>query len=293
MSAMRPGKFAITACDRFIDVLRAFIDCGWQPVKLFSSPITEPMASNRQVIALAQQHKIPIQLNRMQERDLAGLQDDGCELLVVASYQWRVANWASYLPRAINFHPAPLPNYRGPYPLVQGILDRRSVWATTCHKLAAEFDTGDILASRYFDINANECHESLDLRTQIETRQLASTVAQDLDRLWDAASPQGVGNYIKMWTDADREIDFHCSVQEIDLKLRAFGNFECLARVNDLLYFVRRAVCWPVVHNCAPGVLAHVDGSHYVIACKDGCVALLDWSLVPAGTRIESASRQG
>jgi len=30
-----------------------------------------------------------------------------------------------------------------------------------------------------------------------------------------------------------------------------------------------------VVHNCAPGVLAHVDGSHYVIACKDGCVALL------------------
>ena len=62
MSAMRPGKFAITACDRFIDVLRAFIDCGWQPIKLFSSPITTPMASNRQVIALAQQHKIPIQL---------------------------------------------------------------------------------------------------------------------------------------------------------------------------------------------------------------------------------------
>ncbi len=290
---MRPGKFAITACDRFIGVMRAFIECGWQPVKLFSSPITDPMASNRHVIALAQQHKIPIQLNRMEERDLAGLRDEGCELLVVASYQWRIGDWAPFVSRAINFHPAPLPRYRGPYPLVQGILDGRSQWATTCHKLAAEFDTGDILAARNFDLLPNECHESLDLKTQIETAQLATAVAKDLGRLWDAATPQGEGHYIEMWADADREIDFHCTVQEIDLKLRAFGNFECLARVNDLLYFVRRAVCWPVAHNCAPGALAHVDGSHYVIACKDGCVALLDWSLVPAGTRIESASRQG
>ena len=293
MSAMRPGKFAMTASDRYIGVIRAFMECGWQPVKLFSSPITDPMSSNRQVIALAQQHNIPIQLNRMDERDLAGLRNDGCELLVLASYQWRGGNWAAYLPRAINFHPAPLPRYRGPYPLVQGILDRRSVWATTCHKVATEFDAGDILAARHFDLGVNECHESLDLKAQIETAQLASTVAQDIDRLWDAAVPQTAGTYIKMWTDADREIDFHCTVHEIDLKLRAFGNFECLARVNGMQYFVRRAVCWPVQHNCAPGALAHVDGSRYVIACKDGCVALLDWSLVPPGVRIASADRQG
>ena len=290
---MSPGKFAVTASDRYIGVFKAFIDCGWQPVKLFTAPITSHMADNKRVIELAQQCKIPIQLNRMEEADLANLRDNGCDLLVLASYQWRIGNWENYLPRAINFHPAPLPQYRGPYPLIQGLLDRRTLWATTCHKVAAELDTGDILAARYFDIEPDECHERLDLKAQIETRQLAAVVAQNIDELWNAALPQGEGSYVNMWTDADRTIDFCRTVQEIDVQLRAFGNFECLATVNGMQYFVRRAVCWPVQHDCEPGTLAHVDGHHYVVACQDGCVALLEWSLVSPGVRVDSPYRRG
>ncbi len=284
-------RFAITASDRYIGIFKAFLDQGWEPVKLFTAPTTGAMASNSKVVELAHARKIPIQLSRMRDEDLQDLQEQDCELLVLASYQWKVGDWRPYLRYAINFHPAPLPHYRGPYPLVQGILDKQPLWATTCHQVAPDFDTGDILAMRYFDVQPDECHESLDLKCQIESQQLAAHVARNLDTLWHAATPQAQGRYVPNWTDTDREIDFNATTDAIDLQLRAFGNFECLASIQGMRYFVRRAVCWPVLHNCAPGSLVHVDGSHHVVACRDGCVALIDWSLLPPGLRVASQTR--
>ena len=288
---MGTKRFAITCSDRYIGIFNAFIEAGWEPVKLFTAPINSHMASNQQVIDLAHSRKIPIQLSRMNDHDLQELQQSGCDLLVLASYQWRVGHWEKFLPRAINFHPAPLPGYRGPYPLVQGVLDRQARWAITCHKVAAEFDTGDVLAIRHFDLTPEECHESLDLKCQMVGKQLALMVANNLEALWDAAFPQGEGRYVKLWTDADREIDFNASAHDIELQLRAFGNFECMASLNGMRLFVRRALCWLGVPKCAPGSLVHVDGMHYVVACKDGFVALLDWSLVPPGVKVDAPTR--
>ena len=288
---MAARRFAITASDRYIGVFNVFLECGWEPVKLFSAPVFDHMASTKQVLALAQKHRIPVQMSRMEAADLADLAARGCELLVVASYQWRIGDWKPYLARAINFHPAPLPHYRGPYPMVQGILSGATRWATTCHQVDAEFDTGPVLAERQYDISFNECHESLDLKTQIETYQLGRAVATDLDALWDRAVPQGEGRYVPFWTDADRTLDFQANAMDIDRQLRAFGNFECLAMVNNMTYYVRRAACWTVGHNVDPGVLVHFDGAHPVVACADGFVALLDWSLLPPGVRMHSPVR--
>jgi methionyl-tRNA formyltransferase len=53
---MSPGKFAFTASDQYIGVIKAFLDCGWKPLRLFTAPITGHMASNNRVIELAQSH---------------------------------------------------------------------------------------------------------------------------------------------------------------------------------------------------------------------------------------------
>ena len=288
---MRARRFAVTASDRYIGVVNAFLDCGWEPVKLFTAPITTYMASNTKVLELAQSRKIPIQLSRMQDSDLAQLRALDCELLVMASYEWRIGDWTPHIARAINFHPAPLPNYRGPYPLVQGLRDRQTEWAATCHKVAPELDCGDILAEHRFALESYERHESLDLKVQMASAQLAIQVAVNLDQLWDQASAQGIGNYVGRWTDADREIDFNSTVDEIALTLRAFGDFECLAVVNGLRYFVRHAHCWPMAHHTAPGTLLHSEGTRHVVACRDGCVALLDWNLLPPTVKTRSDLR--
>ena len=287
----RKKKFAITASDRYLGVFKAFLAQGWEPVKLFTVPIFDPLASNRQTIALAEAHKLPIQMSPMVERDLAELAALDCELLVVASYQWRIGDWTPYLPRAINFHPSLLPQYRGPYPQVQGLLDQQTQWGITCHKLAPTFDSGDILAVQRFDLTADECHESLDLKVQMGLARLAERVAPEVERLWNQAQPQGPGSFAHLWSDADRTLDFRQGAQALGVRLRAFGNFECIAPLGSVNLHVRRAVCWQEAHRHAPGTVVHSDGQSYVVACADGYVGLLEWSLVPAGAPMGSARR--
>ena len=45
----------------------------------------------------------------------------------------------------INFHPAPLPEFRGVNPYSFGILEDFPYWGVTAHFIDKEFDTGDII----------------------------------------------------------------------------------------------------------------------------------------------------
>jgi len=260
-------------------------------VKLFTAPTDERISHNKATIAYARSLGLDIQLSRMDQASLADLNARDCELLVVASYQWRIGDWTPYLRYAVNFHPSLLPRYRGPYPVVPGLLDRQTRWGVTCHKVAPDFDTGDILASRSFELTPDECHESLDLKCQMAANQLATAVAMNLDALWVEAQPQGKGHYVKLWTDAERTLDFKRTVEELQTQLRAFGRFECLAQVNQVLFHVRRAVAWKQPHRFPPGVVVHSDGPRLVLACSDGYVALLEWSLLAPGTPTETPAR--
>ena len=99
-------------------------------------------------------------------------------------------------------------------------------WGITCHKLAREFDTGDILAKVEFPLGPDECHESLDLKLQLAAQRLALQVATNFEPLWHAATPQGEGSYWKLFTEADRTLDFKQPVTEILRRARAFGERE-------------------------------------------------------------------
>ena len=274
-------RFAITCSDRYMTVLEALLGAGWEPMRLFSVPTDGRLFRNQAVIERARGLKIDIQLSRLNERDLQHLQDDGCEVLVVASYQWRIGDWARHLPHAINFHPSLLPDFRGPYPLVNGLMGQSTRWGASCHKLAREFDSGDILAQQAFEVAAEETHETLDLRTQIAAGQLARRVAQDFDALWAGATPQTRGSHAPLMLGAaERTIDFAQPVQQILRQVRAFGRFECLARVNGVVVHVARAAGWQEAHQDAPGLVVHAYALSVVVACQDGYIALLDWHLL-------------
>lgn len=46
---------------------------------------------------------------------------------------------------ALNFHPAPLPEYAGYAPYTFGILDGRTSWGVTCHRMIGKVDAGPIV----------------------------------------------------------------------------------------------------------------------------------------------------
>ena len=217
-----------------------------------------------------------VQVERLREPDLHRLRDQGCDALVVASYAWRVPDWRPALRHAVNFHASPLPLARGPYPINRAILERRSHWAVSCHRLAPDFDTGDILAADRFPLGIDECHESLDLKVQMAAKRLATTVADGFDELWARATPQGPGQYWPKPSIADRVLDFADPVEAIMLKIRAFGANGSLARVNGVWFVLVRGVGWSEPHEAAVGSLVHRHNGTFVIAASDGYVAVLE-----------------
>jgi len=274
-------RFAITAVDRSLAIFDALLAEGWEPVKLFTiPPITTPHV-NKDVIARAVERGIPVQVTRMDERDLADLAQRGCDVLICASYDWLVGDWRPHLRYALNFHPSLLPEARGPYPAFQAILEGRRRWGVTCHKLAPKFDVGDILASEPFPLSDTDCHETLNFKTQMAFKRLTHRVARDLPRLWDEALPQGPGTYWKRLTDDERRLDFTAPVETILRKVRAFGMTEAIAQLAGQTLYVRRAVGWTEAHNHQAGSVVFTDGRKSVIAAADGYIGLLEWSFVP------------
>lgn len=272
-------RFAMTATDNYLGVYEALVQAGWEPLKLFVPPCDNRVIRNTAVTAAAQKAGLEIQLSRMQARDLEALGRQGCEALVVASYNWKVPDWSAHLPYAVNFHAAPLPEARGPYPQVRALLEGRRSWAVSCHKLAPAFDSGELLAQESYALDDTDTHESLDLKNQMAAKRLARRLAEDFARLWREARPQGPGSYWPRWKPEERALDFTRGVDEVMRTVRAFGRIECTARVNAVDIFVRRAVGWKEAHNLAPGKVAHSDGSMLVVAVGDGYVGIVEWSL--------------
>jgi methionyl-tRNA formyltransferase len=98
----------------------------------------------------------------------------------------------------LNFHPAPLPDFRGLGGFNVAILEDLPEWGVSCHLVDEDFDTGDLVEVDRFPIDReHETAFSLDLASQ--ERLLAQ-----FQRVLSAAlrgeplprSPQGPGRYV-------------------------------------------------------------------------------------------------
>jgi len=282
--------FALATTDGYQCVLESFLRAGWHLDKLFVCP-SDWMFDNKQVIARALELGASIQHSPITTIDMEELGIRGCNVLVVASYTWKIPDWSRYLEYAVNFHPSPLPEARGPYPQVRAILEERSSWAVTCHKISERFDQGDILDTEGFVVDHDENHETLRLKSQMTAGKLAERVARNFGSLWSSATPQDAGSYWPLWSEQDRTIDFTQPVEAIMRRIRAFGDLECMATVNDVTIFIHRAKGWVASHSSLPGKVVHASSLEMVVTAADGFIAITEWDLNPPGA-ITSNLRQ-
>lgn len=281
-------RFAIATNDAYQCVLEAFLKAGWQLEKLFVSP-DNWMYSNQQVIARALELGAAVQYSPVSADDLAEL--GGCELLVVSCYQWKIPVWEKDIRYAVNFHTSPLPEGRGPYPMVRAILENRTSWAVTCHRISEKFDQGDMLDAEHFPMSLDENHETLLLKTQMATGRLALRIAVGLESLWQSAVPQEAGSYWPKWSEQDRVIDFAMPVETIMRQIRAFGDIECVATINNITIFIHRAKGWAEPHLAMPGSVVHANNLALVVAAADGYIAITEWSINAPGAIVSNMRR--
>lgn len=147
-----------------VAVMRAWLAAGnriaafWRGI----TPTLGPVRRDRRlsvllprwsVAALAREHEIPLRdvprLSSWPEAE-DEVRATGADVLISVYFPFVVpaAVLEIFGPRALNFHPAPLPRYRGPNPVQAMILDRSILTdgATTLHVMTPGLDEGPIVA---------------------------------------------------------------------------------------------------------------------------------------------------
>jgi methionyl-tRNA formyltransferase len=124
----------------------------------------------------------------------------------------------------INFHPAPLPDYKGVGGYNLAILENLTEWATTAHYVDEDIDTGDIIEVKRFDIDPQkETAKSLEaISQQILFEQFQSILDRVVCTDGTLATSSNVGGrYLsRVELEQMKEIDF--DVDDIERKIRAF-----------------------------------------------------------------------
>ncbi len=162
----------------------------------------------------------------------------------------------------INFHPAPLPQYRGWGTYNVAILEDVKQWGAAAHFVDENFDTGPLIAVRSFDVDGSqETALSLQRKTQPVLLELFKEVfGKALQDGKLHSNVQGPGrSFSKKTVMGQRVITFDDAPETAERKVRAFWyppNPCAEIRLGDREYLVmspsilRELV--PLVHAQAP-----------------------------------------
>jgi methionyl-tRNA formyltransferase len=98
----------------------------------------------------------------------------------------------------LNFHPAPLPDFRGLGGYNVAVLEGLREWGVSCHFVDERFDTGDLVEVERFPIDP-DAHTALSLDLESGGR-LVGLFARVMDRALSGEElprePQGAGRYV-------------------------------------------------------------------------------------------------
>ena len=216
-------------------VLKAMVEANILPTIIFSQPprprgrgmVMQPSA----VSALAQSYNLPV-ITATDWRDSQGearkeFEASRLDLAIVVAYGKIIPAEVLTIPRLgfVNLHASLLPRWRGAAPIQRAILAGDSMTGVGLMQMAAELDTGDILAEKSIPIlnstTGGELHDQL-------ASLSAELLLDHLPKLFDQSlksrpqSPTGV-TYAEKITKDSAKIDWHCSAVEIVRQVRAFA----------------------------------------------------------------------
>ena len=79
--------------------------------------------------------------------------NESCDLGVSYVYSRKITEPLLSQPKKgfVNYHPGPLPKYKGPDQYQKAIKNKEIHWGVTVHFMDEDYDTGDIIKVKYFD----------------------------------------------------------------------------------------------------------------------------------------------
>jgi len=201
----------------------------------------------------------------------------------------------------INIHPSLLPKYRGASPIPAVILNREKETGVCIQKLAAEMDSGDILASVKIELSGRETTASLSETAGQKAALLLRELLSDFGQRAVAAKPQtGEAVYCFQIKKEEGLIDWGKSAAEIEARIRAFTPWPLsfTRRGKDTLIILEAGIAAMQADtrtNAPPGTVLGTDSGGILVQTGDGVLAVkrlqwqtkkaLDWKAFCNGER--------
>ncbi|AEC02651.1 methionyl-tRNA formyltransferase [Parasphaerochaeta coccoides] len=191
---------------------------------------------------------------------------------------------------AINIHPSRLPMGRGSSPIQYTILSGDAEAAISIQRIAAQMDSGDILAQDVFPLDGTETTGTLTDIVALRAAPLAVSIVSDVSTGKTVSRPQsGEATYTHLITKDEALLDWSWSIRDIHCCIRAFhpwpkawttyeGTPLCITSVADSLQEAEKGVFDSVVSPGVPsGVLPGTvmegrKGKGIAIACGNGII---------------------
>lgn len=171
---------------------------------------------------------------------------------------------------SVNFHPSPLPRYRGGHPHLWGLINGETTWAVTAHYMTEAVDAGDIIAQRTFPI------QDLDY-DQVYARMIEET--PPLVSMAEAFFHDGIGRAIPQdSTQATRfrnDAEWHTRILWHQHSAEHIKN---LGRTQQAVCYFRRRKITPLkiqpvdVESYPPEATG--EGVGTIVGLRDGCVVI-------------------
>lgn len=166
------------------------------------------------------------------------------DLIIVGTWKELLEPQTFNIPKiaAINVHPSLLPEYRGPNPYLQTILNGEEYSGVTIHLIDKNYDTGAILKQEKIPIYENDTSKELRQRTVIKARELVKNTIIDLNSsiLTPVSQNEKLSSYYPNITGEERMLDFSTqSSKQISRTIRALHPFlPCYITYKNSFYIV-------------------------------------------------------
>ena len=259
---------------------------GHELLALFTFPCDQSFAYNIQTYELADTMAVPITDKTVNAGHIAALLQEGCELFLVAGYPRKIPplDGKAY---GVNIHPALLPRARGITPAPYILMYEPEAAGFSVHKLAPEYDTGDILYQESISVDADTDVETLSARVALRTRAVIPKIINNLPTYWSNAKPQDgwhATSYPAVATEM-RTLSWADSAADLRLKSKAFGRYGVLAEIENnegmrQRLAVYQFTTWVEPHGEKPGTLMRSSPREIVVSVADGFVCLKDFQVV-------------
>lgn len=220
--------------DKSCEALRRIIDLGVEVVAVVVLAYNKQSSSESKLYDIAKFFQLPVCSDdniyeHIAKTKIMDIDIKNIDMVISFLFPKRIKKPLINLSRlgCINFHSAPLPEYRGWGVYNAAILNNERRWGVSAHFVDNDFDTGDIIKVDYFDIDPKkETAFSLERRSQqslLELFDKVMKIAISGESLPRERQNQGIGTtYTKRDTLNHETVNFDDSVDIADAKIRAF-----------------------------------------------------------------------